>query len=92
MAGHAGLRRTADPVVAAKPAGVRIRSRIRPTAGEAAVLTAIGEFLGSVYRGELVGRIGCGVLDRDGRAAWRAQRKRALTAVSSSLNSTGPAD
>jgi hypothetical protein len=80
MAGHARLRRTADPVVAAKPAGVRIRTRIRPSVGEAAVLTAIGEFLGSVYRGELVGRAG-----------W-AQRKHALTAVSSSLNSTGPAD
>jgi IS605 OrfB family transposase len=47
-------------------------------------LTAIGEFLGSVYRSELAGRIGCGVLGRDGQAAWRAQRKQALTAVSSS--------
>jgi hypothetical protein len=39
--------------------------------------------LGSVYRGELAGRIGCGVLDREGRAAWRAERKHAI-AVSSS--------
>ena len=47
-------------------------------------MTAIGVFLGSVYRGELAGRIGCGVLDRQGRAVWRAERKRAVTAVSSS--------
>jgi hypothetical protein len=37
-----------------------------------------------VYRGELAGRIGCGVLDAKGRAAWRAERKQAITAVSSS--------
>ncbi len=47
MAGHARLRRITDPVVAAKPAGVRIRTRIHPTAEEAAALIAIGEFLGS---------------------------------------------
>ncbi|ORA38518.1 hypothetical protein BST20_11935 [Mycobacterium branderi] len=47
-------------------------------------MTAIGVFLGSVYRAELAGRIRCGVLDRAGRAAWRAGRKRAVTAVSSS--------
>jgi IS605 OrfB family transposase len=63
---------------------VRIRTRIHPTAQEAAAVTAIGELLGSVYRGELANRIRCGVLDREGHAAWRAQRKQALTAVSSS--------
>jgi hypothetical protein len=80
----AGLRRIADPVVAAAPAGMRIRTRIHVTEVEAAALRAIGTLLGAVYRGELAGRIGCGVLDVKGRAVWRAERKRAITAVSSS--------
>ncbi len=80
----ARLRRVVDPVVAAAPAGVRIRTRIRVSEAEAAALTAIGVFLGSVYRGELAGRIDRGVLDRDGHAAWRAERKHAVTGVASS--------
>ncbi len=84
MAGGRALRRIGDPVVAAAPVGVRIRTRIHPTAEEAEALSAIGELLGSLYRGELAGRIGCGVLDHEGHAVWRAQRKQALTAVSSS--------
>jgi hypothetical protein len=71
-------------VVAAAPAGVRIRTRIRPTAAEAAALTVIGDFLGSVYRSELAARVGLGRLDPKAYAQWRAERKRALTAVSSS--------
>ena len=47
-------------------------------------MTAIGEFLGSVYRGELAGRIGLGRLDRTAQAVWRAEHKRASTALSSS--------
>src|SRR5438876_6871414 len=84
MAGGVRLRRMADPVVAAGPAGARIRTRIHVSAAEAAALTAIGAFLGSVYRGELAERIRRRALDRDGRAAWRAQRKQAITEVSSS--------
>jgi IS605 OrfB family transposase len=84
MAARTRLRRIADPVVAAPPPGVRVRTRIHPTEAEAAALTKIGAYLGSVYRGELAGRIRCGVLDRKGRAAWRTARKRALTAVASS--------
>jgi hypothetical protein len=84
MAEHARLRRIADPVVAAPPSGVRIRTRLHVTEGEAAALTAIGVFLGSMYRTELADRKRRGVLDVDGRAAWRAERKQALTAVSSS--------
>ncbi len=80
----ARLRRVADPVVAAAPAGVRIRTRIHVSEAEAAALTAIGAFLGSVYRGELAERIDRGVLDRDGHAAWRAERKHAVTGVASS--------
>ena len=78
------LRRNGDPVVAAAPVGVRIRTRIHPTAGEAAALSAIGALLGSVYRGELVERIRLGRLDREAYGLWRAERKQALTAVSSS--------
>jgi hypothetical protein len=84
MAEGARLRRIADPVVAAAPAGARIRTRIHVSEAEAAALGAIGAFLGSVYRGELAERIRRGVLDRDGRAAWRAERKQAITALSSS--------
>jgi hypothetical protein len=78
------LRRIDDPVVAAAPAAIRIRTRIQPTVAEAATLTAIAEFLGSVYRKELAGRISLGRLDRKAQVAWRAERKQALTAGSSS--------
>ena len=84
MAEGRALRRIADPVVAGAPAGVRIRTRIHPTAAEAEVLSAIGMTLGGLYRGELAGRIGLGRLDRKAHAVWRAQRKQALTSVSSS--------
>jgi len=84
MAVRAGLRRIGDPVVAAPPAGVRIRARIHPSGTEGEALTAIGVFLGSVYREELAGRIRCGVLDHKGRTLWRAERKRAVTGVASS--------
>jgi hypothetical protein len=84
MAGGGWLRRIGDPVVAAAPAGVRIRTRIHVSETEAAALTAIGILLGSVYRGELAERVGRGRLDRKSHALWRAQRKQALTASSSS--------
>jgi len=84
MAGGRALRRIGDPVVAATPAGVRIQPRIRPTVAEAEALSAIGELLGSAYRSELAGRVGLGRLDTEAHALWRAQRKQALTAVSSS--------
>ena len=79
-----GLRRIGDPVVAGAPRGVRIRTRIHPTAAEAQALAAIGELLGSAYRGELAGRLRFGRLDRQAHSVWRAERKRALTALSSS--------
>ncbi|MGZ5397176.1 MAG: hypothetical protein ACXWEI_17560, partial [Mycobacterium sp.] len=78
------LRAICDPVVGATPAGVRIRTRITPTATEVAALAAIGDFLGSVYRSELAARIRLGRLDHKAHAAWRAERKQALTAMSSS--------
>ena len=84
MAEGLRLRRVVDPVVAAPPAGVRVRTRLRVSEAEAAALTTIGSFLGSVYRGELGGRIRCGALDSKAQAAWRAERKQAVTAVSPS--------
>jgi IS605 OrfB family transposase len=84
MAKGRSLRRIADPIVAAAPAGVRIRTRIHPIAAEAEALTAIGELLGSLYRGELAERIRFGRLDRKAHAVWRTERKQALTAASSS--------
>jgi hypothetical protein len=63
------LRRIADPVVVAAPAGVRIRTRIYPTAAEAEALTAVGGLLGSLYRSALAERIGLGRLDRQTQGA-----------------------
>jgi hypothetical protein len=84
MGQRRALRRIGDPVVAAGPAGVRIRTRIYLTETEAAAVAEIGSFLGSVYRAELTARVELGRLDRQSHARWRAQRKQAMTAVSSS--------
>jgi hypothetical protein len=81
---HRRLRRIGDSVVAGPPTGVRIRTRIHLTEDEAAGVVAIGLFLGSLYRAELAGRARLGGLDRPSQARWRAQRKRAVTAVASS--------
>ena len=78
------LRRIGEPVVAAPPSGVRVRTRLHLTEDEAAGLGEVGEFLGSVYRRELAQRISLGQLDRKQHAVWRAERKYAVTAVSSS--------
>src|SRR5882757_5116183 len=84
MADHVSLRRIGAPVVAGPAAGVRIRTRIHLTEAEATALGVVGSFLGGVYRGELAGRVRRGVLDRQSRAGWRAERKQAVTSVSSS--------
>jgi hypothetical protein len=84
VAERVGLRRIGDPVVAAAPAGVHIRTRIHLTAEQIEALTVIGSVLGSVFRAELADRVVCGALDSEGHLAWRAQRKKAITAVSSS--------
>jgi hypothetical protein len=84
MSERGQLRRIGAPVMAAAPAGVRIRTRIQVTEGEAAALTAIGTHLGSLYRTELAGRVGLGRLDRESHARWRAARKQTVTAAASS--------
>jgi hypothetical protein len=71
-------------VVAAAPAGARIRTRLHLSDAEAAALAGIGSFLGSVYRTELAARVELGRLGHKAHAAWRAQRIQALTTVSSS--------
>lgn len=78
------LRRIDDPVVAAGPAGIRVRTRLHLSDDEAAGLGEIGQYLGSVYRRELAHRISLGQLDRKAHGIWRAERKRAVTAMASS--------
>ena len=78
------LRRIAAPVVVAGPSGKRLRTRLHLSSAEAAALTEIGQFPGSLYRRELAGRIRLGRTDRKARSVWRAERKRALTAEPSS--------
>src|SRR5262249_8421502 len=78
------LRRIGDPIIANAPAGVRVRTRVHLTDDEAAALALIGGYLGLVFRGELAGRLRLGRLDRSQHSAWRAERKQAITAVSSS--------
>jgi IS605 OrfB family transposase len=80
----ASLRPIADPFVAAVPAGVRVRTRLRVSAQDEAVLRAAGEHLGSLAGQDLAARCAEGRLDAKDRAASRAARKRALTAASSS--------
>ena len=78
------LRKVADPFVAAGPAGARVRTRLRVTPGDAAVLAAAGVNLGSLASADLAARCREGRLDAKGRAASRAARKRSLTAEASS--------
>jgi hypothetical protein len=84
MGERAPLGRVSAPVVAGPPSGVRIRTRIHLTEAEIAAVSAVGSFLGGVYRVELAGRVRLGALDRAARAGWRAERKQAVTTVSSS--------
>jgi hypothetical protein len=77
------LREIAAPFVAAAPPGARVRTRLRVSPEDAAVLTAVGRHLGSLAGRDLAARCAEGRLDAKGRAASRAVRKRALTAESS---------
>jgi len=78
------LRKVADPFAAAGPAGARVRTRLRVTPGDAAVLAAAGVHLGSLASADLAARCREGRLDAKGRAVSRAARKRSLTAGASS--------
>ena len=78
------LRPVAAPFVAAAPAGARVRTRLRVSGQDEAVLRAAGRHLGSLAGRDLAARCAEGRLDATGRAVSRARRKRALTGESSS--------
>jgi hypothetical protein len=73
------MRRIVAPFVVAQPVGARIRTRLRVDAADEQVLRAVGEHLGRLAGGDLAARCRLGRGDDQ-----RADRKRALTAVSSS--------
>ncbi|MCX4860681.1 transposase [Streptomyces canus] len=75
-----GLRELASSFVVPGPAGVAIRDRLRVSEADAAVLTEVGVFLGSLAAGDLAERSRQG-LGHDA-AGW-AVRKRSLTGRSS---------
>src|SRR6185437_13314799 len=79
-----GLRRIAAPFMVVAPAGARVRTRLRLTPEDAAVLRAAGSHLGSLAGRDLAARCAEGRLDAEGRAVSRRERKRALTGLSSS--------
>jgi hypothetical protein len=72
------LREVAAPFVAAPPAGVRVRTRLRVSAKDTEVLAAVGRHLGALAGRDLAARCAEGRLDARGRAVSRAVRKRAL--------------
>jgi hypothetical protein len=73
------MRPVAAPFVVAPPTGARIRTRLRLSAWDEAVLHAVGEHLGGLASQDLAARCRLGAGD-----GQRAERKRALTASSSS--------
>jgi hypothetical protein len=78
------LREIAEPFVAAAPAGARVRARLRVSEQDEAVLRAVGRHLGSLAGRDLAARCAEGRLGAKGKAESRRERKRALTAESSS--------
>jgi hypothetical protein len=78
------LRELAEPFVVAAPAGARVRTRLRVSPRDAEVLTAVGRHLGTLAGRDLAARCAEGRLDAKGQADSRRERKRGLTAESSS--------
>jgi hypothetical protein len=78
------LREIAEPFVAAAPSWARVRTRLRVSPRDAELLRAVGRHLGSLAGRDLAARCAEGRLDVRGRAESRRERKRALTAGSSS--------
>ncbi|RVX38339.1 hypothetical protein EDD27_0635 [Nonomuraea polychroma] len=77
-----GLRTIVAPFTVAAPAGARIRDRLRLSERDVEVLTAVGRHLGRHARADLAERIRIG--DVKAPRNQRAERKRRLTALSSS--------
>jgi hypothetical protein len=78
------LREIRGPFVVAAPAGMRVRTRLRVSGVDAAVLREVGGYLGSLASGDLAARCAEGRLDARQRARSRQVRKQELTAKSSS--------
>jgi hypothetical protein len=79
-----GLREISVPFVVAPPAGARVRTRLRVSGTDAAVLREAGEYLGSLASADLAARCAEGRLGAKQRARSRQVRKQELTAKSSS--------
>ena len=77
------MRTLAAPIVVARPTGARIRTRLRLTPADAAVVWAVGEHLGRLSGADLAWRCRLGHASGPG-GDRRTDRKRALTAPSSS--------
>lgn len=75
---------TRVPREIAAPAGARVRTRLRLSPQDEAVLRAVGRHLGSLAGKDLTARCAEGRLDPKGQNESRAARKRGLTAGSSS--------
>ncbi|WP_216373053.1 hypothetical protein [Streptomyces tailanensis] len=76
------LRTIAPPFTVAAPSGARIRDRLRVDVTDEKVLTLVGQHLGRHQRVDLAERVAIGPVPmKDNR---RAERKKKLTAVSSS--------
>jgi IS605 OrfB family transposase len=78
------LREITESFVVAPPAGVRVRTRLRVSGIDAAVLREVGGYLGSLASADLAARCAEGRLDAGERARSRRVRKQELTAKSSS--------
>ena len=78
------LRSITAPFVVAPPRGARVRTRLMVDDHDAAALRAIGAHLGSLAGEDLARRCNEGKRDTKQRAQSRRERKRDLTARSSS--------
>jgi hypothetical protein len=83
VSSHA-LREMAAPFVVAAPSGARVRTRLRVSERDAAVLREVGTWLGSLAGRDLAARCREGRLDAKGQAKSRTVRKQALTGDCSS--------
>jgi len=78
------LREIAPPFVVAPPAGARVRTRLKVSDTDVSVLMAVGTHLGSLAGRDLEKRCSEGRLSAKEKADSRRDRKRSLTAASSS--------
>ncbi len=79
-----GLRAISPPFVVAPPSGARVRTRLKGTDADAAVLMAVGTHLGALAGKDLAERCRKGRLGAEEKAISRRERKRSLTQASSS--------